>query len=164
MREVKPREMPNGSVQYPNPPARVLLMLFPLAIIIGSAVGIPLFLRVYEPIAILYCGLPLTLLVSGAMFYQVFRKVAHGITIGRDYVIMDFTFKKRRLTVSEVRSITLDPAVLSDSLTYRYWGELDSIMTIEFKSGEKLVMSLIPNGVKLRMARVLDPEQYPPAE
>jgi hypothetical protein len=63
-----------------------------------------------------------------------------------------------------VKRITIDPPVYSDSLEQRYWGEIDSICWIELKDGSKVRVVLIPNGLKLRIARVLDPKNYPPED
>lgn len=164
MREVKPRVMPDGSVYYPNPPAWVLLALLPLSGLAGILIALPYAMHVFTPFGVVCIGSTVYVVGLLIILYLTSLRLVTGVEVGHDHVVLKHMFKKRRLTAEDVKKIILNPPVLSDSLKYRYWGELDSVITIEFESGEKLVTSLFPNGVKLRMARVLDPETYPLSE
>ncbi|MFQ6107888.1 MAG: hypothetical protein ACE5QF_09965 [Thermoplasmata archaeon] len=161
MREVKPRAMPDGSVYYPNPPAKVLLALTPLCPIFGALIGIPYFLRVFTPVALIIIGIPLTVIVHVVFLLLLSTRLVLDSKIGQDYVELRYMFKRKRIHAEEVLGVEISPPVYSDSLEYRYWGEVDSVCTIKLRNQKRILLSLIPNGVKLRMARVLDPENFP---
>lgn len=162
MGNVTPVVSEDGStVWYPNPMAMALLVSLPLCAILGMLIALPYFLHVFRPIAVVYIGIPVTLIGFLIFLYLVSRGLILGSEIGEDYVLLKYLFKRRRIGTKEVSRVTIDPPVYSDSLNYTWWGEKDSRCWIEFRDGEKLLATFMPNGVKLRMARVLDPENFP---
>ena len=164
MGEVKPRAMPDGSVYYPNPFARVAIVVVLLSAFLVGLLGLPWFLVYYQPSAIPVCLIP-SLLGFSLVFILVLSTVLiFGVEIGPDRVVLRYMFRRKRIEKDHVSRMEIDPPVYSDSLEYRYFGEKDSGCWIHFRDGTKLGFVGIPNGVKLRIARVLDPENYPPAD
>lgn len=161
MRKVKTREMPDGSVYYKNPIARVAIVIVLLSVFLAGSLGLPWFLVYYRPVAILVCLIPFLLVFSLIFILVLSTVLIFGVEIGQNHVVLRYMFRKTRIETDHVSRVEIDPPVYSDSLEYRYFGERDSGCWIHFGNGTKLGFVGIPNGVKLRIARVLDPENYP---
>ncbi len=162
MGRVVPKMSGSGEVMwYANPPAKVFLVVLPIAVVLGSLIGLPYFLHVYGPDALICLGVPVIVTTWLFLLLVNSRFLILTVGIGRSYVILKYLFRTRRVDANSVEEISLKPSIESDSLEYRYWGVPDSVCRIKLTNGSIVQVSLMPNGVKLRMARVLDPENFP---
>ncbi len=164
MGEVKPRPSGDGSTTiYPNPYAKTtVVVLLCGGLLSGLYVGWQ-FLTVYNPLDVV------SLLVPAISVWIVFMLLADlnsfipWVGIGKTYVMVRLLHKLKRIERRDVLRIVLDPPIESDSLEYRYWTR-PSLCTIHFADGKRFEIMHVPDGIKLRVARVLDPENFPPAE
>jgi hypothetical protein len=114
-------------------------------------------------LAILVCLIPFLLGFTLIFILVLSTVLIFGVEIGQDSVVLRYMFSRKRMEKDHVSRVEIDPPVHSDSLEYRYFGEKDSGCWIHLRNGAKLGFVGIPNGVKLRIARVLDPENFPPS-
>ncbi len=154
--------MPGGSVYYPNPPAKGLLFVIPLAILLGVLIMLPLFLGIYGNHFAYVCLPAVYILLCVLTFALLSNWLITSIIIGQDYVLLRYPLRRKKITPSDVSCVKLDPHTESDSLQWQWIGYRISKCRIDFENGETLPIAYMPNGLMLRIARVLDPENFPP--
>jgi hypothetical protein len=144
-----------------NPPGVLLVLLLPVGILAGTLIALPGFLEFFPlPVALIpvVAGIALG---AAALRTWVFLEVG----LGEDTVILKGILRKEVLCPLKVAQVTLDPPVTSDDLSVDWWGkkrgELDSLCTIRTREGREIRLVAMPNGLKLRIARILDPEHFP---
>ena len=119
---------------------------------VGPALAIAVLLPVATVAASLLAALPLL------------NWVIRYVEVAPGHVVVGYLHKKVRIDREDVRMVRMGfpPGV---SLRDPKWLKSSGgSFSIEIRGGRRIVLTYIPNEVKLRMTRVLDPDRYPMPE
>ena len=133
----------------------VYVLILALAILVA-------FLLVF-PASTLWRGAPIIVFMFLAMVLPPFfvRHLFVTVGIGRDEVILKRLLGRMTLRRDEVERIVLSRKILSDDTKHVDWWGFTPRMTVKLRDGREKNLTMIQDGIKLRMARVLDPENHP---
>lgn len=131
------------------------ILILALAILVA-------FLLVF-PASTLWRGAPIIIFMFLAMVLPPLfvRHLYVTVGIGRDEVILKRLLGRMTLRRDEVERIVLSRKILSDDTKHVDWWGFTPRMTVKLRDGREKNLTMIQDGIKLRMARVLDPENHP---
>ena len=145
---------------FPNKPIRVFMIVMVLAMVLGYLVAVILY-----PILLTFplWFLPVVVLsVLVLVYVTLIRHLYVTVGIGRDRVVLKKLLSRVTIARDEVEKVILSRPILSDDTKHvDWWGEPTPKMTVILRDGSQVDLSAIQDGIKLRIARVLDPENHP---
>jgi len=98
-------------------------------------------------------------LVGVAMFSSFGFPISVTFEDGR--VVIWAPFRRLRINRDEVQNVELNPKIETLSLHWSFF-DVQSKMTIHIVGNRPLVLSMMPDGLKRRIAQTLDPVHWPP--
>ncbi len=156
-------KLPEGIVWFGNPEPWVFLPGLLIGGLIGLGLGWIFFLSspTLASIRVLLFWLS-TIVGFGAMFAVFVRTQVIRVGIGGDRILVKKLSGTLFIQREDVASISLNPPVGTVADAIKWWGRTSNLR-IEFRDDTKPPIQLnnIPDGVKLRVARALNPERYP---
>ena len=145
-------------MRYRNPIARVFLIigtlvLVPVSQVGGYVFGVPQYFG-----WVAQAGL--TVFVFAILYVLWSYWLFMAVEIGPGQVVLRAPFRRIVLVGSEVERIELTPPVTSLDMEIRWW-EPWSKLVIHRRGRASVDASVMPDGLKLRIANALDSASYP---
>jgi hypothetical protein len=100
------------------------------------------------------------MVLVGVIMFSFFGFPA-SVTFGDGWVILWAPFRRLRMRREEVDNVELVPRAETLSPDWSFF-DVQSRMTIHMENGRIVVLSMMPDGLKRRIAQTLDPAHWPP--
>jgi|SRR3990172_209711 len=101
--------------------------------------------------------------IFAAIFMAALWNAVYRVELGEAEVRIFGPLRRRTLRRGDTQRVTVEPPVTTPKLDISFWGEVDSKCTVYLRDGQGILLAMMSNGLKFRIAGILDPTGHPEA-